>query len=498
MEAAAGIAPALLPKWLCTQAYGGPSTSSLGALRPTDTVLSACSGVELRASTRLSLALLAGAAVAGAHRRRLLQQVRCRSLAENQEEAERELEKLEAELEALEEAMGEENAQIARQREAEMRSKVEQQLANAPEARASAVSTNAGAALKGVGGRVAVCGTGSEEGSPGRILLARLKEEAPAKAQPVWLDLAEAGRKSFEEVDELLTDCTAAVICPDPADGSPEALEAARQGLKAVLASAPYEMNKVVLLSHVGAQAGKGGFNIGAFFNQGSGTAWSSVEDELTATARTRSSGRPLRHVIVRVGDLPAAGATSGEVRCLPPDEEGSAEGLVTSPASAAEALFQVFNCEVNSNFSVVEDPALSASAPPNWPEMLLPFIGPELWRMDVPDPKRAVFFVQQWADEFFRMGKSAMRMGVKTPVMVQNTPSGVIFKFRPLGTESEVSFDDLDDGGLEFVVEEPAGAAPRLRAKRCAYGWKVTVKENSERALLEKFKKDWEEVSEK
>lgn len=130
------------------------------------------------------------------------------------------------------------------------------------------------------------------------------------------------------------------------------------------------------------------------------------------------------------------------------------------------------------------------------WSELLLPFIGPEVWRTEVDDAKRAAFFVQNWADEFFREGKRAMRVGVKTPVQLQTTSAGVILKFRPLNTPSEVSFDDLDEGGIEFIAEQPADGPPRLRAQRCAYGWKVSVKENSERALINKFAQDWAEVS--
>ncbi|CAE8700538.1 unnamed protein product, partial [Polarella glacialis] len=245
---------------------------------------------------------------------------------------------------------------------------------------------------------------------------------------------------SFEELEKQLENCEALVVCPDSSDGSPDALEKARQGLKAVLASSPYGMTKVVLLSHVGAQEGKGGFNIGAFFGQGADKAWSNVEDELTSTARTRSSNRPLKYVIVRAGDPPADGSQGAtEVQCVAGDQESAVvAGGVTSPNVAAEALFQVFNLSVDSNFAVVEAASPSGQISPDWNELMLPFIGPEIWRLDVADSKRAAFFVQGWAEEFFKAGKNAMRMGVKTPVMIQNTPSGVIFKFKPLGTAPE------------------------------------------------------------
>lgn len=307
----------------------------------------------------------------------------------------------------------------------------------------------------------------------------------------MWLDLREAARSSFEDVDKMLAGCECAIVCPDTGDDSSEALEAVQAGLKAVLASAPDGLSKVVLLSKVGSQAGKGGFNVASFFGQGHSVSWSDIEDELTSTARTRSANRQLHTVIVRAGQPPAAPLRNPQVRCLPPD----AQGGEASRATAAEALFQALTLSVNSNFAVVEEPS-AAGAGPVWPELLLPFIGPELWRTEVSDAKRAVFFVQNWADEFFAQGKSAMRLGVKTPVQLRNTPSGVIFKFRPLTTPAEESFDQLEEGGIEFVAEEPAQGAPRLRARRCAYGWKVTVKDNSERALLDKFARDWAEVS--
>ncbi|OLQ06459.1 hypothetical protein AK812_SmicGene10243 [Symbiodinium microadriaticum] len=75
--------------------------------------------------------------------------------------------------------------------------------------------------------------------------------------------------------------------------------------------------------------------------------------------------------------------------------------------------------------------------------------------------------------------------------VELRTTSSGVIFKFRPL-TAKEDSFDSLEEGGLEFVVEA------RIGSTGCSYGWKVTPKENSERALVDKFQKDWAKVSEK
>lgn len=418
-----------------------------------------------------------------------LQVRRLAAAKDEAEAAEEQLAALEAEMEALEDAM--EGSQQ------ELEARVEKSLSSLPAERTSSVMTSRGASAKSIG-RIAVCGS-SREGNPATILLARLREEVAKDMKPVWVDLAEASKMSFEDLDEQLERCTAVVFCPDPADASPENLEAAQKGLKAVLASAPPELTKAVLLSHLGAQQDKGGFNMGAFFGGSGGTSWADVEDALTSTSRLRSANKPLWTNIVRVCDPPSGTKPEcTEVRCLRADNEDTvSSGAYTCPGTAAEAVFQALRLEVTSNFVLAEMPAPSPTKT-EWDELLLPFVGPELWRREVQDTTKAVFFVQGWADEFFGPGKSAMRMGVKTPVMLRNTPSGVSFKFRPLGTPTDDSFDDLEEGGVEFIVEEPAVGSPRLRIRRCGYGWKVTVKENSEKALLDKFKRDWAEVTEK
>jgi len=274
---------------------------------------------------------------------------------------------------------------------------------------------------------------------------------------------------------------------------------AQREGLKAVLMSCPAPLNKVLLLSRIGAQAGKGGISMRSFFGLSTAGTFAGLEDVLTSATRRRSGNQPLQALVVRVGapssdEVAEAGA--GAARCLPGDEDDS--GSTTARATAAEALLQALLQDVNTNFCVVGGPgaAGAVSLPPlPWQEMLLPYVGPELWRTEVRDSRRAAIFAQQWANEWFGSveGKDSMRFGLKTPVQLQKTPTGVIFKFRPLGTLPGREFQDLQDGGVELVAEEPShGGKPRLRAKRCAYGFKTVVKENSERALIQKFKDDW------
>lgn len=432
----------------------------------------------------VALASMRGAATR-ARRSKAAYKVPCQ--AQDESEAAEQLAALEAELEALEDEMEEERLRQADLDEAQTMDKIQQRFKDAAPGLDSEVVPGRGSAAVGVAASVCVCGVSGEDTVAQRVLR-RLQEEAVET--PLFLGFDELGRMKFEEVDEALKNCTAAVICPEPSEASESALEGAKLALRQVLTGAE-ELKQVILLSHVGAQDSKGGFNLGAFFSP-SGTSWASIEDELTSTARARSAQKALRHVIVRVSDPPPTSA-SRQVRCLPADE--SAEGY-TSPETAAEAIYQVFNRSVNSSFIVLEDGESDAPAP-DWGELLLPFVGPEVWRIEVQSVTRTVLFLQQWADEFFGPGKSALRQGVKTPVQFERTPSGVLFKFRPL-TVKDDPFESLEEGGLEFIVEEPVGGTPRLRARRCAYGWKVVPKENSERALLEKFKRDWQEVEEK
>lgn len=299
---------------------------------------------------------------------------------------------------------------------------------------------------------------------------------------------------SFEELDALLLRSRSALICPDVGDDDRRVVMAVREGLKAVLACLPDPLRRVFFLSQVGAQGMKGGVNMRSFFGLGYEGTFAGLEDELTSSARRRTGNRPLYVTMVRVG-APAGSSGSTVVRCLDGDAGGS---RVTSRATAAEALLRCLGASVNTSLCVVEEPAYGgeAAAAPSWGELLLPFKGPELWRTDVQDASAAAIFAQEWASEWFGVSREAsglLRFGLKTPVQIRKTPSGVVFKFRPLSTLSGRTFEDLEDGGIELVAEEPAEGTPRLRAQRCAYGFKVVIKENSERALLNKFKEDWQ-----
>ncbi len=250
----------------------------------------------------------------------------------------------------------------------------------------------------------------------------------------------------------------------------------------------------MLLLSRIGAQDLKGGVNIGAWFGLGKYGTFAALEDELTIFARNRTYAFPLRTVIVRVGSLPVAESTNDLASALSAD--ASDVGTYTSPQVAAEAAFQALLQKVDSNFCIVGSTPALDEAVGGWSEILAPYKGPEIFRTSVRDPEGAATFVQGWADKWFEGLKGAPTivadLGIRTPVLQRATDTGVVFKFRPLGTPSARKFEDLQDGGIEFLVEKPVGSSPRLRVCRCAYGWQVVLKKNSERALLKKFQEDW------
>merc|ERR1719433_946815 len=163
-------------------------------------------------------------------------------------------------------------------------------------------------------------------------------------AEPLAVNLSELARLPLEEALPILEGCKVAVVCPNADDDSPEALDGALRGLKALLSAVPYELTKIVLLSRVGAQSTKGGFNLGGFFGESKGASWDDLEDELTKTARLRPASRPLRTILVRVGAPPAEPAPEGLVRTCPVD--GATEGS-TSQQVAAEAVFQALTMSV-------------------------------------------------------------------------------------------------------------------------------------------------------
>lgn len=358
------------------------------------------------------------------------------------------------------------------------------------------VKPGSGLAAPSVLPRVVVCGLGDiDNNEVGRRLVERLREGTvgDALSEPLWVNLFDVPDVPIGELDVLLARCRAAVVCPDVTDDDRRRLLALRMGLRSLIECFPDPLSRVVLLSRVGAQDGKGGFNIGGFFGMSSAGSFAGLEDELTVTARRRSARNPLRVFVVRA-ELPPGTLRPGATlrpRCWPSEDRWAGSSGFTTHATAAEALFQALSLDIDAGFSV-EDCYTEDPRTPRWPELLLPFVGPEVWRRDVADARRAALFVQGWAAENFSEAARASSLGIRTPLETRCTPAGIVFKFRPVGTPSGITFEELEQGGLEFLAETPASGNPRLRVRRCAYGWKVLVRLNSERALLRKFKDDW------
>jgi len=128
---------------------------------------------------------------------------------------------------------------------------------------------------------VAVCGVGRpEDSSAGARLFQFLREAAATKAdEPIWVDLREAASMPFEDLDALLLRARTAMVCPDVGDDDRRSIMAQREGLKAVLMSCPPPLNKVLLLSRIGAQAGKGGINMRSFFGLSTAGTFAGLEE---------------------------------------------------------------------------------------------------------------------------------------------------------------------------------------------------------------------------
>eukprot|EP00971_Amphidinium_carterae_P251719 4997538-Amphidinium_carterae.1 len=261
--------------------------------------------------------------------------------------------------------------------------------------------------------RLAVCSTA--ESAAGRAFFKRVQALTSEKDQPVWVDLMQIASLRFEELDLLLASRRTLVICPDVDNEDRRTLMSIREGMKAVLASIPNFLDKAVLLSRVGAQAIKGGINLRAVFGMNYEGTYAGIEDLLTSFARRRK-GR-FNVTMLRVGPASASSLTA-DVRCFPGEASFAAS---TESETSAEALVQVLALGVNTNVCIVGrwDAAMLSTS--TWEEMLLPYVGPEIWRAEVKDARRVRFFVQGWADEWFggNKGNIASRFGVKTPVQV-------------------------------------------------------------------------------
>ncbi|CAK9111219.1 unnamed protein product [Durusdinium trenchii] len=327
---------------------------------------------------------------------------------------------------------------------------------------------------------VAVCGVGTlEEESVGAAVHQEFQVfKGDGPEAPVWFDLLGVVQRSWEDLDQAMARCRTMVVCPPLGLSDRRKVKAMRDGLKILLDSCPSALNRIVILSQIGAQAGGGGFNVGSFFGVDfKSGSYGSLEDEVTVYARKRPPSQPLSVLVVRAGDQDVR---PGVVQVSLNEESGK-----TSPETVAAAMFNAVLYGVNANFTVLDRWQGRRMA---WGEVLLPCVGPEVWRKEVPDARKAALFVQQWASTFI---DGSFRFGMKTPMEQRPTPSGCELRFRPVGTPSAKTMEELDEGGLEFLAELAPDGTQRLRCRRVAYSAKAVIKANSERALLQQFQRD-------
>ncbi|CAJ1362838.1 unnamed protein product, partial [Effrenium voratum] len=255
---------------------------------------------------------------------------------------------------------------------------------------------------------VLVCGVdfGDDNSVAGRLFQELQLLTAGTPNEPVWCDLEAVGGLPFEQLDQLLAGCRAAAVCPPLDVTDRRKLRAWRDGLKLILDAVPLALSRALLLSTVGAQAGAS-FNVGSFFGVDfkSGT-FASLEDELTAYARRRPASKPLRVAVVRAGasdDVPRS-------RVVVSLEERSGR---TSRKTAAKAMLNALLFGVDAGFSVLDEPGAEAT---RWARLLLPCQGPEVWRTNVPDARKADTGskLQQLRDELATAQTKAKRKEAK------------------------------------------------------------------------------------
>lgn len=371
--------------------------------------------------------------------------------------------------------------------------------------------------------------------SPGSVEAA-LRELLP-EATTRWFNLGQLGDLAPEKVTAMFEGCEAVAVCPSCSGGS-SGIRIAELGFASLLQNLPESVDRVILLSSrvpteqpelEESSSGTGGALVAAMDSvifgrsprqqQQRSSPMRALENLLTMAERERGAiETPLYATIVRampgqtveapqvIAKLPAtvrqatAGLRSmyvGGVRSMgdgsgAPDEIGFAS---MSAVSLALAFALRRGVDVN-ELTVVGH---STEGQEEWDELMLPLMGPELWRLDVDDPRRARAWVRGWVDFNYcrganKPGRAMQRAGLKTPVEVRHTLQGISLKFMPPGTrEPGGGFDGLRDGGLEILVDEQSEhRRGRIRVRRCSYGWRKKPMEGSERSILSKLRKDW------
>lgn len=395
--------------------------------------------------------------------------------------------------------------------------------------------------IVGSGPRITICGPKKWKGVHRELfssLLTQLPEESTR-----WQDVEQLGSMSAEEVASRFSGQQVIAFCPGMDEGE---MTVAAAGLSKLLRALPdvETASRVVLLAGcagddaAGGDEGAGGTDFfavadAAIFGrrQTRVSPSKSLEDMLKVAARERGANDldpPLYVTFVRatltedpkVGPpavsarLPATvrdattglrstlvGGVSGAARSF--QDSGSGSGGGASASVAATALAFVLRRGVDVAELTVSGGAGGPDAEldeEGWDEMMLPLVGPELWRMPVESSSRARAWVRGWVDFNYnrganQAGAAMRRAGLRTPVEVRETSLGCCVKFSPAGTRTPgAGFEGLSEGGLEILVDDARDGRPaRLRVRRCSYGWRKKPRETSERTIISKLRRDWE-----
>lgn len=361
---------------------------------------------------------------------------------------------------------------------------------------------------KPAGAQAVLCWLSQDEAGP-----ATLREALQARMGEVIREALgpdEMFGLSAEDFRERLAGCSAvAVHCPSELDAALQAK--ACLGLTALMEGAPESVKRIVLVSD--------------------SRAATTVERHLTKALRERSqNASPIRLNIIRamvastgrdeelpvqvIAKMPATvrdaarglrsslvgGVRSAVALAEAFQEQGDSIQANTSP----EVLAVVLDFALQSGLDVPEVTVAGQAEGSDFEELLLPLVGPELWRLEVPNARRARAWVRGWVEFNYcrganQNGAAMKKVGLKTPVEVRQSSLGSCIKFMPPGSRQPgAGFDGLLEGGLEILVDDATTTRPaRMRVRRCAYGWRKKPRESSERAILSRLRKDWE-LSEK
>lgn len=322
---------------------------------------------------------------------------------------------------------------------------------------------------------IAVCGFGEQNGGTSRVILSTL---ASAGVETLWVDLAQPSKSALEGATVL-------VLCPDTAEDSSERLKDAVEGIGKLSEMLPDSCGQVIAILREYGETASEGFDFASIF--GGGTTWGNVEREIDRMGQYRSPDLPFRTFCIRTGKIPSGSQSRIVVDLIPKVPEMLKTGSTcdtTSKEAVANAVLEALNIGADSSFFIQEEEASEELQERAWKDMLLPFVGPELLRLRFlkTERKQMMTFIRDWING---------QRGVQN----EELPDGFVMKFRPIGVPRKTTFDELDKGGIRFVIE--AGASTEdgiLRLVRCAVSKKGAY--TNESGYVAKFRTQYYEAT--